>query len=71
LPPKNYKWTFIINGSKCMACATCVLECQDDAIYVEDYAFYAIDTEKCARCARCYTACPVKAVDRVPFEAAS
>lgn len=70
-PKKNFKWSYLIEASKCKNCATCWLECRDDAIYVEDNANYAIDQDKCQRCARCYNACPVEAIQRVPFEAAS
>lgn len=68
---KKYKWTYYIEPSECMTCATCELECRDDAIYVQDLVTYAIDEAKCNRCARCYNACPVNAVKRIPYQQAS
>ncbi|MEW6660830.1 MAG: 4Fe-4S dicluster domain-containing protein [Bacillota bacterium] len=71
MPPKSYKWNYVIVGEKCMNCATCVLECRDAAIEVFDNLHYAIDLNKCIRCARCFNACPVAAVERQPVTAAS
>ena len=68
---RQYKWTYYIDAARCMTCGTCEVECRDGAIYVRDYEVYAIDEEKCKRCARCFQACPVEAVKRVPFAAAS
>lgn len=68
---RQYKWTYYIDETRCMTCGTCEDECRDGAIYVKDYEFYAIDAEKCKRCARCFQACPVEAVKRIPFAAAS
>lgn len=68
---KQYKWDYVVDEAKCMTCATCEVECRDDAVYVKDYEVYAIDTEKCTRCAKCYTACPVNAILRVPVAQAS
>lgn len=68
---KDYKWSYVIDPGKCMNCATCEVECRDNAIYIKDYEVYAINDENCVRCARCYQSCPVGAVQRIPVSQAS
>ncbi|MHB1419154.1 MAG: 4Fe-4S binding protein [Bacillota bacterium] len=65
---KQYKWDYVIDAARCMACATCEVECQSEAIFIDDLITYAIDKDACTRCARCFNACPVEAISRLAHE---
>jgi len=67
----NYKFSYVIDPELCMTCATCEVECEDGAIYIEDYYTFAIDDQKCTRCASCYKACPSNAISRQNIAKAS
>jgi len=67
----NYKFSYVIDPAACMTCATCEVECEDGAIYIEDYYTFAIDDQKCTRCASCYKACPSNAISRQNIAKAS
>lgn len=62
---KQYKWNYVIHDQQCMACAACEFECRDEAVMIEDFAYYRIDDSRCTRCARCFNACPAQAIERV------
>ncbi len=51
--------TYLIN-EECIACAACVPECADEAIYEKEET-YAIDPKKCTDCGTCAEVCPVEA----------
>ncbi len=53
-----------IKQSVCTKCQTCVNNCPEDAITMEDYP--VIDKDKCIGCAACIAVCPVGAV-KVPW----
>ncbi|MHB1127794.1 MAG: 4Fe-4S binding protein [Bacillota bacterium] len=65
---KQYKWDYVIDAVRCMACAACEVECNSEAVIIDDSVNYAIDLGACTRCARCFNACPVEAISRLARE---
>jgi len=68
---KKFKFNYLIRAEDCWDCATCVNECQEDAIFVNDDVRYEIDLDKCIRCAKCFKACPVEAIDKTVAQASA
>jgi len=66
---KKFKFDYLIRAEDCWDCATCVNECQEDAVFVNDDFRYEIDLDKCIRCAKCFKACPVEAIDKTSAQA--
>jgi NAD-dependent dihydropyrimidine dehydrogenase PreA subunit len=48
----------------CLACGSCLPECQDGAIKEGD-PIYTIDPAKCTDCAKCEVVCPTEAIKQV------
>lgn len=68
---KQFKFDYVIDEKQCWDCATCVVECRDDAVFVNEEQRYQIDGEKCIRCARCFKGCPVNAIEKVSNQASA
>ncbi|MHB8917411.1 MAG: 4Fe-4S binding protein [Desulfocucumaceae bacterium] len=62
---KQFKFSFKISASDCMACAACELECKDGAIFIDDSVNYAINMDVCTRCGKCNRACPSGAIEKI------
>jgi hydrogenase-4 component H len=62
---KTYKFNYVLDASKCMACAACEVECKFNGIYIDDTANYAINLDNCTRCGKCFRACPSGAISKV------
>ncbi|MBU0567437.1 4Fe-4S binding protein [bacterium] len=46
---------------ECVACGTCLDECESDAIE-EGEEKYKIDQDKCTECGNCVESCPTEAI---------
>ncbi len=63
----------VIDAEKCTACASCVEECEDDAISlgkVGDKDVYIIDPAKCTNCGNCVDVCPEECISETEGEVA-
>ena len=50
-----------VNEDECTACGSCVDECPEEAITLEDDVA-KIDKKKCSECGVCVEECPVDAI---------
>ncbi len=53
-----------INPDVCIGCGSCVEECIQETITLEDDVA-AIDEDNCIGCACCMDACPVDAIEEI------
>ena len=53
-----------INPAVCIGCGSCVEECLQEAITLEDDVA-AIDEDRCIGCASCVEVCPVEAIEEI------
>ena len=51
----------VVNPDLCVACETCVDECPEQAITMED-GIAKVDKKKCTECKTCIDACPSAAI---------
>jgi len=65
----KFKFSYVLNVAKCMACAACELECNFNGIYIDDTANYAINLDNCTRCGKCFRACPSGAISKIDIAA--
>ncbi|MHC4660898.1 MAG: DUF362 domain-containing protein [Planctomycetota bacterium] len=55
----------VVNKEECTACESCVDECPESAITMED-DIAVINYEKCNECGTCVETCPVEAITEAP-----
>jgi len=52
----------VINREECVSCGTCVEECPEEAIAMDDEEIAKVDAAKCTECGTCVEACPSEAI---------
>lgn len=52
----------VVNRDECVSCGTCVEECPEDAISLDEEEIAVVDAEKCTECGTCVEACPSEAI---------
>jgi len=52
----------VVNREECVSCGTCVEECPEEAIKLDDEEIAVVDPEKCTECGTCVEACPSEAI---------
>ncbi len=50
------------NARSCVSCGTCVEECPEEAISLDDEEIAVVNKEKCTECKTCVEACPSEAI---------
>ena len=51
-----------IDRDECVGCGTCVDECPEEAISMDDEEIAVVDADKCNECGTCVEACPSEAI---------
>jgi ferredoxin len=51
-----------VNREECVSCGTCVDECPEEAITLDDEEIATVNPEKCTECGKCVEACPSSAI---------
>jgi ferredoxin len=51
-----------VNVEECTGCGTCVDECPQEAISLNDDNIAVIDADECTDCGMCVDACPTEAI---------
>jgi ferredoxin len=51
-----------VNVEECTGCGTCVDECPQEAISLNDDDIAVIDADECTDCGMCVDACPTEAI---------
>ena len=49
-------------SDECVSCGTCVEECPEEAISLDDEEIAVVNKEKCTECKTCVEACPSEAI---------
>ena len=52
----------VVDRDECVGCGTCVEECPEDAITMDDEEIAVIDADKCTDCGTCVENCPSEAI---------
>ncbi|MDD1760088.1 MAG: 4Fe-4S binding protein, partial [Methanothrix sp.] len=52
----------VVKREECVSCGTCVEECPEEAITLDDQEIAVVNKEKCNECATCVEACPSEAI---------
>ncbi len=52
----------VVNRDECVSCGTCVEECPEEAIALDDSEIAVVNKEKCTECKTCIEACPSEAI---------
>ena len=52
----------VVNADECVGCGTCVDECPEEAISMNDDEIAVVDADKCTECGTCVDACPSEAI---------
>jgi len=52
----------VINRDECVSCGTCVEECPEEAITMDDEEIAVVNVDKCNDCGTCVEACPSEAI---------
>jgi ferredoxin len=52
----------VVNREECVSCGTCVEECPEEAIALDDEEIAVVNKEKCTECGTCVEACPSEAI---------
>jgi ferredoxin len=52
----------VVNREECVSCGTCVEECPEEAITLDDQEIATVNAEKCTECKTCVEACPSEAI---------
>ncbi|MDD1752054.1 MAG: 4Fe-4S binding protein [Methanotrichaceae archaeon] len=52
-----------VNREECVSCGTCVDECPEEAIALDDEEIATVNPEKCTECGKCVEACPSSAIN--------
>ncbi|MDF0591363.1 4Fe-4S binding protein [Candidatus Methanocrinis natronophilus] len=52
----------VINRDECVSCGTCVEECPEEALTMDDEEIAVVNVDKCNDCGACIEACPSEAI---------
>ena len=52
----------VVDREKCVSCGTCIEECPEEAITLDDEEIATVDPKKCTECGACVAACPSEAI---------
>lgn len=52
----------VVDRDECVGCGTCVEDCPEDAIVMDDEEIAVIDADKCTDCGTCVENCPSEAI---------
>ena len=52
----------VVDRDECVGCGTCVEECPEEAISMDDQEIAVVDANKCTECGSCVEACPSEAL---------
>jgi ferredoxin len=52
----------VVNREECVGCGTCVEECPEEAITLDDEDKAVVNKEKCTECKTCLENCPSEAI---------
>jgi ferredoxin len=52
----------VVNRDECVSCGTCVEECPEEAITMDDEEIAVVNADKCTDCGTCVEACPSEAI---------
>ncbi len=52
----------IVNRDECVGCGTCVEECPEEAVSLDDEEISVVDSKTCTECGTCVEACPAEAI---------
>lgn len=52
----------VVNREECVSCGTCVEECPEEAITLDEEEIAVVNVEKCTDCKTCVEACPSEAI---------
>ena len=52
----------VVNREECVSCGTCVEECPEEAITLDDEEIAVVDAEKCTECKSCIEVCTGNAI---------
>jgi len=52
----------VVDRDECVGCGTCVEECPEEAISMDDQEIAVVDANKCTECGSCVEACPSEAI---------
>jgi len=52
----------VVNREECVSCGTCVEECPEEAISLDEEEIAVVNKEKCNECGTCVEACPSEAI---------
>lgn len=51
-----------VRKDECVACGSCALQCQSNAIHIMNGQFAVIDAERCIGCGSCALICPASVI---------
>ena len=52
-----------VNREECVSCGTCVEECPEEAITLDEEEIATVDEKKCTECGKCAEVCPSEAIE--------
>ena len=52
----------VVDRDECVGCGTCVEECPEEAITLDDEEIAVVDADKCTECGTCVESCPSEAI---------
>ena len=52
-----------VNREECVSCGTCVEECPEEAITLDEEEIATVDEKKCTECGKCVDVCPSEAIE--------
>ncbi len=53
----------VVDNEKCLGCGSCVKECPNGAITLDENGIANVDKDKCTGCKKCVKACPIEAIN--------
>ncbi len=53
----------VVDNEKCLGCGSCIKECPNGAIALDENGIASVDKDKCTGCKRCVKACPIEAIN--------
>ncbi len=52
----------VVDKDECVGCGTCVEDCPEEAITMNDEEIAVVDADKCTECGTCVESCPSEAI---------
>ncbi|MCJ7444199.1 MAG: 4Fe-4S binding protein [Methanotrichaceae archaeon] len=52
-----------VKREECVSCGTCVEECPEEAIILDEEEIAKVDPKKCTECGKCVEVCPSEAIE--------